>query len=102
MNRIVAVSVSRNASRLDGIRVGGDQNSAPRGPLATRFKAGESAQDSSSLAPVARLDDYRARKLKRTQPPLPGNSLVEVSGQLSNQDIREEIGTLWVLTRHFD
>jgi len=27
---------------------------------------------------------------------------VEVSGQLSNQDIREEIDTLWALTRHFD
>jgi len=27
---------------------------------------------------------------------------VEVSGQLSNQDIREEIETLWALTRHFD
>jgi len=29
-------------------------------------------------------------------------SRVEVSGQLSNQDIREEIGSLWALTRHFD
>jgi len=27
---------------------------------------------------------------------------VEVSGQLSNQEIREEIETLWALTRHFD
>ena len=33
------------------------------------------------------------------------NSLVrsvEVSGQLSNQAIKEEIDTLWALTRHFD
>ena len=27
---------------------------------------------------------------------------VEVSGQLSNQDIREEIESLWALTRHFN
>ena len=27
---------------------------------------------------------------------------VEVSGQLSNQNIREEIETLWALTRHSD
>jgi hypothetical protein len=27
---------------------------------------------------------------------------VEVSGQLSNQDIREKIDGLWALTRHFD
>jgi len=27
---------------------------------------------------------------------------VEVSGQLSNQDIREEVETLWTLTKHLD
>ena len=87
--------MSPPAPRAYGIRRGYVRVVDPSGPGASAVTSPPGIVPESA-GPTR----YRSREWFESR-----NSLVrsvEVSGQLSNQDIREEIESLWALTRHFD